>query len=106
MALIEENRWISRSPRVARSRIRLFCFPYAGGGAAIYRRWNELLPPQIEVCTLQLPGRELRIHEPPMTDMSAVVELIADAIAPYCDQPFALFGHSMGAGIEIGRAHV
>lgn len=104
MALIEENRWISRSPRVTRSCVRLFCFPYAGGGAAIFRRWDELLPPQIEVCALQLPGRELRIHEPLMTDMSKLVELIADAIAPYCDQPFALFGHSMGAGIAYETA--
>ncbi len=111
MALIEENIWLSRSPRVARSRVRLFCFPYAGGGAAIFRRWDELLPAQIEVWALRLPGRELRIHEPPMTDMLDLVELIADTIAPYCDQPFALFGHSMGAGIayetalELARRH-
>ena len=98
------NKWITRLPRAVRPRIRLFCFPYAGGGAAIYRRWTELLPPEIEICLVQLPGREQRIHEQPMTDMAGVAVLTADAMAQYCDQPFALFGHSMGAGIAYETA--
>src|SRR5262245_48264798 len=104
MALASENQWIARLRRAVQPRIRLFCFPYAGGGAATYRRWTELLPPEIEICLVQLPGRERRIHERPMTDMAGIAVLIADAMAQYCDRPFVLFGHSMGAGIAYETA--
>ena len=30
-------------------RFRLFCFPYAGGGASIFRSWADWLPPEVEV---------------------------------------------------------
>jgi surfactin synthase thioesterase subunit len=98
------NKWIARLPRAVRPRVRLFCFPYAGGGTAVYRRWTDLLPPEIEICLVQLPGREQRIHERPMTDTVDIAVLIADAMAYYCDQPFVLFGHSMGAGIAYETA--
>jgi medium-chain acyl-[acyl-carrier-protein] hydrolase len=39
------------------ARLRLFCFPYAGSGAAIYRDWPAGFPPSIEVCAVELPGR-------------------------------------------------
>jgi medium-chain acyl-[acyl-carrier-protein] hydrolase len=99
MAPAPVNRWIARLPRAIRPRVRLFCFPYAGGSTAVYRRWTELLPQDIEICLVQLPGREQRIHERPMTDTVDVAALVADAMMSLCDQPFALFGHSMGAGI-------
>ncbi|MSO45804.1 MAG: hypothetical protein EXQ59_03420 [Acidobacteria bacterium] len=42
--------------------MRLFYFPYAGGGASIFRRWTA--PPHIEIRGVQLPGREDRFTEP------------------------------------------
>lgn len=84
-----------RSPQPA-ARLRLFCFPYAGGGSATYRDWAAWLPNDIEVATVQLPGREWRIQETPLTDMR---ELAADAfegIRGHLDKPYALLGTSMG----------
>ncbi len=83
---------------------RLFCFPYSGGGASIYRLWAGKLPDWIEVCALQLPGRESRIGEPSYTDMKPAIEEIADTIHPLLDKPFYLFGHSMGARISFELA--
>jgi medium-chain acyl-[acyl-carrier-protein] hydrolase len=80
---------------------RLFCFPYAGGGASIYRQWAGKLPAWIEVCTFQLPGRENRLREPGHTDMKAAIEEISSAIHPLLDKPFYIFGHSMGARISF-----
>ena len=40
-----------------------FCPPYAGAGASIYRSWSTGLPAAIEICAVQLPGRERRIAE-------------------------------------------
>src|SRR5215207_8603838 len=90
----------------SRSRVRLFCFPYAGGGTAIFRDWAGGLPTAIEVCPVVLPGRGSRMGESPLTRLSAVVEQLARAITPYLDKPFAFFGHSMGAfiGFELARS--
>lgn len=86
------------------ARLRLFCLPYAGGGASIYRAWPAGLPAEIEVCSVQLPGRENRLMEPPFSRMDPLVEALAEALAGALDRPFALFGHSMGALIAYELA--
>ncbi|MDX6528414.1 MAG: hypothetical protein QOH41_704 [Blastocatellia bacterium] len=79
------------------ARLRLFCFPYAGGAAAIYQSWQESLPPTVEVRPVQLPGRGTRMRETPFNQLSDLVDATARALVPYLDKPFAFFGHSMGA---------
>jgi len=96
--------WFNVSRRHPHARARLFCFPYAGGGASIYRNWSRLLPPEIEVCAAHLPGRDRRIKESPFTDLSEMVSVIAETIVPYLDLPMAFFGHSMGAMISFELA--
>lgn len=100
------NRWIEVSQHRPLAKLRLFCFPYAGGGASTYRAWPTDLPSSIELCALQLPARERRIHEPPLTDMAPLVEHVIAAIEPWLDRPFGFYGHSMGALIayEVARA--
>lgn len=88
----------------ARARLRLFCFPYAGGGASVYYSWSNLLPPSVEVCPVQLPGREARLSEPPFTSMPVLVDHLAGALAPHLDVPFAFFGHSLGALVSFELA--
>lgn len=85
--------------------LRLFCFPYAGGGASIFSAWPEGFPPEIEVYAVQLPGREGRWRERAFTEMQPLVESLARELAPLVDKPFAFFGHSMGAliGFELAR---
>lgn len=84
--------------------ITLFCFPYAGGGAACYRGWHEHLPGNVIVCPVQLPGRESRWREPSFTRVTEMIDVLIEAIAPDLDHPFALFGHSMGALIAFELA--
>lgn len=71
----------------------------------MYRGWGGPVGPQVEVCALQLPGRESRLREPPFTRMAEAVHKAAEALQSYLDIPFALFGHSMGAVIcfELAR---
>jgi medium-chain acyl-[acyl-carrier-protein] hydrolase len=87
------------------ARLRLFCFPYAGGGAMIYRSWAGHLPSAVEVCAAKLPGREGRLRETPIAHITPLVKVMAEEIAPLLDKPFAFFGHSMGAliGFELAR---
>ena len=93
--------WIKRSGHYPQTCFRLFCFPYAGGGASIFRTWPERLPPDIEVCAIQLPGREDRFGEPTFENLSSVIDVLADVLCPYTDFPFAFFGHSLGALISF-----
>ncbi len=88
------------------ARVRLFCLPYAGGGALAYRTWVQELPETIDVCPIQLPGREQRLREQPYTRVEPLTEALVGALAPELeDLPFALFGHSMGALIAYEVAH-
>jgi len=98
---MSNNAWISIPKPNASARLRLFCFPYAGGGIFEYRTWAYALPPEIEVCAVQLPGREARLREMPFTKLRELCETLAQAIVPYLDKPFAFFGHSLGAFIAF-----
>ena len=98
------NPWIARVRPTNGAVLRLFCFPYAGGGAAAYRPWSNELPSQIDVCAVQLPGRETRLREAPFTRIGPLVETLERALRPYCDLPAAYFGHSMGALIAFELA--
>lgn len=102
---LSANPWFAYyRPRPA-ARVRLFCLPYAGGGAALYRGWQENLPEAVEVVPVQLPGRETRFREAPVTRLAALADALAHSIAEYGDKPVALFGHSMGAllAFEVAR---
>ena len=79
------------------ARMRLFTFPYAGGGAGIYRPWSDLLPSWIDVCAVQPPGREGRFGTAPITDMPTLIQGVTAALLPLLDRPFAFFGHSLGS---------
>jgi surfactin synthase thioesterase subunit len=93
---------------LAQPRLRLVCLPYAGGSASLYLPWRqcpELLAPAIEVCAVELPGRGVRLGEPPVSDMTALCDGLAAAIEPLLDGvPLALFGYSMGARIAFELA--
>jgi medium-chain acyl-[acyl-carrier-protein] hydrolase len=92
-----DNVWVQRRETRPSSWLRLFCFPYAGGSAQIYREWSDAFPDYVEVCSIQLPGRGPRFRETPIGDVAATVDALTGAIHPYLDRPFAMFGHSMGA---------
>lgn len=86
---------------LAQPRLRMLCFPYAGGAAALYRAWPSLLAPAIDVCPVELPGRGVRTLESPIRAMAPLCDSLAAAIAPLLDVPTAVFGHSMGARIAF-----
>lgn len=77
--------------------LRLFCFPYAGGGTAIFRDWFQSLPEEIEVVAMRPPGRENRFSEAPISSLPTMVQLLYQNILPLLDKPFIFLGHSNGA---------
>jgi len=91
-----------RSP--ANALVRLFAFPFAGGGAAVYRDWGDRLR-GADVYSVLLPGRERRLGEPPIGDARLLLDRMLPALVALADRPFVLFGHSMGALIAYELAH-
>jgi malonyl CoA-acyl carrier protein transacylase len=89
--------WLSRPHLHPQARFRLFCLPYAGAGASIFNSWLAEMPTEIELCPIQLAGRENRRSEPPFNRLKFLIQTLTPLIAPYLDLPFAFFGHSMGA---------
>ncbi|WP_326700502.1 alpha/beta fold hydrolase [Streptomyces sp. NBC_01754] len=91
---------LTSTDRTTGTRLRMLCFPYAGGGASAYGRWQRGLDVHgagVDVLPVQLPGREGRIAEPRFTDLG---DLVADLDAQLDDElhlPHVLYGHSMGA---------
>ncbi|HKR64418.1 MAG TPA: alpha/beta fold hydrolase [Thermoanaerobaculia bacterium] len=98
------NPWFLVPRPLAEPRKRLFCFPHAGASATAFHSWSRLLPADMELRALQLPGRTYRFSEPNIVDMGELLDRAHEAIAPFLDRPFLFFGHSMGALIAFELA--
>ncbi|VVS94549.1 thioesterase II family protein [Desulfoluna spongiiphila] len=100
------SKWFIIKPAARTERVRFFALPFAGGGASIFHGWEGLLPPHVGMYAVQPPGRENRISETPYSSMASLVEGLTEAMLPYLDMPFVLFGHSLGARVafEVARA--
>jgi len=97
--------WIQRPRPRPEARLRLLLLPHAGGGASMYRGWADALPLDVEVCPVQLPGRENRMMEKAFDRMDPLVDTLAGVLERWRDLPYAVFGHSNGAavGFELAR---
>jgi surfactin synthase thioesterase subunit len=86
------------------ARLRLFCFPFAGGTASQLHRWAEL-GPSVEVLTAQYPGHETRWNEPPYRRIPALIEALGPVVRALGERPFALLGYSLGTYVclELAR---
>ena len=91
------DRWVPFRNEGAVVRCRLFCFPHAAGNAALYRPLRRFMPPEVDLCPVELPGRAARLDEPPFTSMSALMEQLHHALQPLMAVSFGFFGHSVGA---------
>jgi surfactin synthase thioesterase subunit len=96
-ATLTARPWLRSFGRPAHARVRLICFPHAGGTANFYRPWRNLFAADVELQIVQYPGREDRMREPFETDAGRIAATVADEIAAATPVATLLFGHSMGA---------
>jgi medium-chain acyl-[acyl-carrier-protein] hydrolase len=101
MSEIRGTSWLSVHPVATEPKMRLFCFPHAGAGALSFHAWREHLPKFVQLCPVQLPGRESRLEEQPHSSLEELVREMTPALRPWLDLPFAIFGHSMGSLIAF-----
>lgn len=100
--------WFCQAAEIADAP-RLFYFPHAGGNAAAVLPWQQELGSSVELQVALLPGRGLRLFEPPLYDLDELVGRLSAAVAELTegrDRPFAFFGHSLGAlvAFEVARS--
>lgn len=102
----KNHSWIPQFESKPQAKLRLFCFPCAGGTTYMFRQWVNLLPPTIEICAVELPGRYRRLNEPPYQDINLLLSALSTALVPYLNKPFAFFGHSMGGLVSFELTHL
>lgn len=97
--------WFVRPPALPDPECRVFCLPYAGGSASVFRLWARFAPRGVEVCPVELPGRGTRFGERSYVRMDELVADLAASMEPLLDRPYSIFGHSMGGlvGFELTR---
>lgn len=105
MHCLDALSWFPDLHRRFKAKLRLFCFPYAGSGVAVFHNWAIHFPESIAVCPIQLPGRGARFLEPPIEQFPFLVKTIIDVIKPYLGTPFVFFGHSLGSLFAFEIAH-
>jgi medium-chain acyl-[acyl-carrier-protein] hydrolase len=102
----QERRWLKRfGPARLNPRIQLLCFHFAGGNAGSFRHWPAMLPWDVELTAVQLPGRADRFGEPAFERMQPLVDALIDVTASLRGSPFACYGVSMGARVAWAMAH-
>jgi medium-chain acyl-[acyl-carrier-protein] hydrolase len=96
---------VQRSSPNPDARLKLFCFPYAGGSAAVFRPWSRAASSDVEICAIQYPGHGHRYQERSCTRIAEIVHGLVSTVSSEMDRPSAFFGHSMGALVayELAR---
>jgi len=98
--------WFQNDDAHDHADFKMFCFPYAGGTAYMFKKWGEMLPSTVQVIPVELPGRGARLQEPAFISLPALIEELTGLIRPLLNKQFFFYGHSMGATIafELARA--
>jgi len=103
--MLNAEAWFNCRKADPRAKLRLFCLPYAGGSATIYRDWGHYLPTGVDVTPIQPPGRGSRFKEAPYDSMDELVGDVTEALGQRLDLPFSVFGHSLGAMVGFELVH-
>ncbi|WKB55889.1 type I polyketide synthase [Eleftheria terrae] len=99
-AAAPESPWLVRlQPRPA-ARLKLYCFPYAGGSSRSLEGWARRAPDWLEVVAVEWPGRNRRAEEAlardEADDLRARQALAAAILADAGSLPVAFCGLSYG----------
>ncbi len=95
------TKWIFCPQEQPDAKVRLFCFPYAGGGTSVFVNWAANILAEIELCLIKMPGRESRFNEEPYRRLPNMINDLIPPLLPFLDKPFLFFGHSLGAHISF-----
>lgn len=104
---MNDSPWIAGS-RESLGLPALVCFPHAGGGSAAFWGWRAHACSDFDLLIAQLPGRERRFREKPLTHLRETIDHLSAALVTALRGPYVMFGHSLGAltAFEVARTLV
>ncbi|SES40810.1 thioesterase II family protein [Lentzea albida] len=99
----QSSRWLRKFHAAPEQAPQLVCFPYAGGSAGWFSKLSAELAGDVQVSSVQYPGRLDRLRDRPVDDLSELADQVFAALDD--SRPLALLGHSMGAVVafEVAR---
>jgi acyl transferase domain-containing protein/surfactin synthase thioesterase subunit/acyl carrier protein len=95
-AIQTAGKWLIAPRPDPKAGIRLFCFPYAGGGLVSFREWAQRFDDTAEVVAVEAPGRGTRINEAAVDNLEEFVAGLLPEMVEWLDRPSAFFGHCLG----------
>lgn len=102
--VLSHDGWVLRPQPRHEPTMRIFCLPHAGGNASAFAGWPAHLPDSVEVCAIQLPGRQQRIAEAPYRQFEPLLAGLMSGMEPLLDLPFVLFGNCTGSLVAFEAA--
>ncbi|PHM65912.1 pyochelin biosynthetic protein PchC [Xenorhabdus stockiae] len=101
---LESNKLFIIPKPIHNPRLRIFCFPYAGGSAKTYHDWAKYFTDDIEIVAVQPPGRTTRIDEAPYEDLQLLIDELMAHTEFITTIPYAFIGHSLGSRVAFELA--
>ncbi len=88
-------------------KLKLICFPFAGGNAAYFKKWGEIVGDEIEIKAIEYPGHGMRLREKLCENISQVIDDSFIQIQSILSEEaeYIFWGHSFGATVafEVAR---
>jgi surfactin synthase thioesterase subunit/acyl carrier protein len=105
VATPSERRWLIPLTQPRGARLRVICYPGAGGEPVTFSRFAQALASApLDVLAVQMPGRGARLGEPRPATLKEVREGVLRELAENENTPVILLGHSMGASLAYDLA--
>ncbi|PHM36429.1 thioesterase II family protein [Xenorhabdus innexi] len=87
--------------QVFNPKIRIFCFPYAGGSSSTFVPFARKITEHVEFLVIQPPGKGSRFREKPYDNMQNLVDNLYTNIKPLLNMPYIFLGHSLGSRVAF-----
>ncbi|MEP5762424.1 MAG: alpha/beta fold hydrolase [Litoreibacter sp.] len=87
------------------SKPQILCFPQAGADSQSFMTWQSLIGTRAEIYPVALPGRGVRLDEPPLHNFEELCDQICSEIVGSAKAPFFVMGSSMGGWMAYEIAY-
>ncbi|MFY1652868.1 amino acid adenylation domain-containing protein [Solwaraspora sp. WMMB762] len=83
----------------------LVCVPFGGGSAISYRPLAEVLPPEVALHAVTLPGHDIGGH-PELRPLEDVAQETVEAVLRSTSGPTSVYGHCAGVALAVEVARL
>lgn len=95
----------TKPPVLQQQKIQIICLPYSGGSGFAFQALAKYWTKSWQVHTITYPGRGRRIREELVYTTEALVNDSWEQMKGILQEPYILFGHSLGSTLAYLLAH-